>query len=239
MRCWIGLGGNQGDVARTFHEAIARLSESGGLTDVVTSPLFRTAPMGADAGTEFLNAVAGFDTALSPLELLDILQAVERDGGRVRTVPWGPRTLDLDLLYYGDLVIHEPRLTVPHPGVWCRRFVLDPLSTVAADWQDPEWQMTVTELRGRLLHQPPTVTVFGDLDDAVVNTVSEMNAAWQIRRNDEAAARRGGVVVQIGAADSPLVPRLRVAAAQASMARLIIDTATAAFDTPLPASGGT
>ncbi|MBR3218317.1 MAG: 2-amino-4-hydroxy-6-hydroxymethyldihydropteridine diphosphokinase, partial [Thermoguttaceae bacterium] len=99
---------------------------------------------------DFLNAVGVLQTCLEPLPLLDLLLEIEQRFGRVRLVHWGPRTLDLDLLLYDDKVISAERLTVPHPLMSQRRFVLEPAAEVAADWVHPTLGKTIRELLARL-----------------------------------------------------------------------------------------
>ena len=117
--------------------------------------------MGTDAGGIFTNAAACLVTDLSPLKLLDLLQQIEEEFGRVRNLHWGPRPLDLDLLFYGRQVIHMPQLKVPHPGLWYRRFVLDPLVEIAADWKHPENAHSTAELRARLDQRPLVIDLEG------------------------------------------------------------------------------
>ncbi len=128
--CYIGLGSNlddpHGQLLRAF-EALSRLPQS---TLVARSPLYRSAPVGPPQ-PDYLNAVAHLDTHLKPLDLLDALQAIEQDHQRVRRQHWGPRTLDLDLLLYADQTLNTPRLTVPHPEMTRRAFVLYPLADIA------------------------------------------------------------------------------------------------------------
>ncbi|MCH2202375.1 MAG: 2-amino-4-hydroxy-6-hydroxymethyldihydropteridine diphosphokinase [Fuerstiella sp.] len=160
ITCLIGLGGNTGPVEDTFVAAIQRLNcENCQITAL--SRNFRTAPMGPDAGGRFTNAAASLNTDLSPLKMLDLLQQVEDDFGRVHNIHWGSRPLDLDLLFYGRQVIHTPRLTVPHPGLWYRRFVLDPLVEIAADWKHPENGHSIAQLRTRLDQRPLVIDVEG------------------------------------------------------------------------------
>jgi 2-amino-4-hydroxy-6-hydroxymethyldihydropteridine diphosphokinase len=238
-RCWIGLGGNLGDVPDTFRTAISQLSRAFGMRWVATSPLYRTAPMGADAGDEFLNAVVGFDVDRPALELLDLLQTVELNCGRVRTVHWGPRTLDLDLLYYGDQVLKQPRLTTPHPGLWYRRFVLDPLADVAPDWLDPVWQLNVSQLRDRLRQPTRTVTAFGAKVaqlDLLQSCLASCPTRPELRDCDVTAAMAGGVVLEFGTVLAPHVPRLRLSAdiSADALSELVPAVVSAAFDEPRP-----
>ena len=123
---YIGLGANLGDREATIQAAVA------GLPGVVgVSTLRETDPVGITDQPRFLNGVAVLETELPPRELLDVLLAVESRLGRERRERWGPRTIDLDLLLYGDEVIDEDGLTVPHPHLGERRFVLEPLAELA------------------------------------------------------------------------------------------------------------
>jgi 2-amino-4-hydroxy-6-hydroxymethyldihydropteridine diphosphokinase len=124
-RAYVGLGANLGDRKATMRRAIELLGD-----EVVAVSSFReTDPVGYTDQPRFLNAAVALDTALSPRELLDRLLAVERELGRTREGPrWGPRTIDLDLLLYGEQIVDEPGLRVPHPRVAERRFALEPLA---------------------------------------------------------------------------------------------------------------
>jgi 2-amino-4-hydroxy-6-hydroxymethyldihydropteridine diphosphokinase len=128
-RAYVGLGANLGDRERTLREALAALEAEQGIEVVAVSALRETEPVGVGEQPLYLNGAAALDTALEPPELLDHLLAVEQRFGRVR-VPGehGPRTLDLDLLLYGEEEIDEPGLAVPHPRLHERRFVLEPLA---------------------------------------------------------------------------------------------------------------
>jgi 2-amino-4-hydroxy-6-hydroxymethyldihydropteridine diphosphokinase len=121
-RAYVGLGANLGDREATIRAALEALP---GLVGV--SKLRETDPVGVVDQPPFLNAAAALETELTPRELLDTLLAVERELGRERRERWGPRTIDLDLLLYGDETIDEPGLTVPHPRLHERRFALEPL----------------------------------------------------------------------------------------------------------------
>ncbi|NNJ26911.1 2-amino-4-hydroxy-6-hydroxymethyldihydropteridine diphosphokinase [Alienimonas chondri] len=148
----IALGGNVGDVRATFETALQDLDDTPGVTLTAASRPYRTPAVGADAGGEFLNAAATLETTLSPHGLLDVLKQVEANAGRERTVHWGPRSLDLDLILYGEERIEDDRLTVPHPGLAWRRFVLDPACEVAGDWRTR--RVPLRSLRERLLDRP-------------------------------------------------------------------------------------
>jgi 2-amino-4-hydroxy-6-hydroxymethyldihydropteridine diphosphokinase len=135
VRAYVALGGNLGAVADTFAAALAELDALPGTRVVARSPLYRNPPLGGAAQPDYLNAVAALDTGLAPGALLDALLATERRHGRTRDPAghWGPRTLDLDLVLYGDRVVDLPGLHVPHPRLHERAFVLVPLADLAPD----------------------------------------------------------------------------------------------------------
>ena len=159
QRAIVALGGNEGDVADTFDRTIADLIEHPEIDVVSRSRNFTTPAVGSAAGASFLNAAVLLDTSLRPLELLDELQRVENHRGRVRSVRWGPRTLDLDVICHSDAVIESERLTLPHPACWYRRFVLDPVAEIAGDFVHPVLNVTFDELRNRLLERPLRVGI--------------------------------------------------------------------------------
>ena len=129
VRAYIGLGGNLGDRAANLERAVDAFRADPALAVVAVSRFRETEPVGYLDQPSFLNAVVAVETELSPRALLDRLLAVERSLGRERTGPrFGPRTIDLDLLLYGDVTLDEPGLVVPHPRLAERRFVLEPLA---------------------------------------------------------------------------------------------------------------
>jgi 2-amino-4-hydroxy-6-hydroxymethyldihydropteridine diphosphokinase len=131
-RAYVGLGANLGDRERTLRAAVEALAAEQGIEVVAVSTLRETEPVGVGEQPRFLNGAVELQTTLTARELLDRLLAVEERFGRVRTPgEHGPRTLDLDLLLYGDDVIDEPGLTVPHPHLHERSFVLEPLAELA------------------------------------------------------------------------------------------------------------
>ncbi len=143
----IGLGSNLGDRRATLEGAIAALSETPGVRVQRVSTYRETEPVGGPPGQgSYLNAAAMLETRLDPIGLLHVLQAIEGRFGRVRAVRWGERTLDLDLLLFDDRIIRTPELTVPHPRLEERRFVLEPLAEVAPDAVEPTSGRTVSEL---------------------------------------------------------------------------------------------
>ena len=127
MRAFIGLGSNLGDREGNLRAALEHLAHTPETTVVRASSLYDTEPVGVEEQPHFLNAVAQLETQLSPHQLLWNLMLIERRLGRVRTQSWGPRTLDLDLLLYEDLVLDDDDLVVPHPELQKRSFVLVPL----------------------------------------------------------------------------------------------------------------
>ena len=131
-RAFIGLGSNLGDRAALLRAAVERLRAGGDL--VAVSDVYETAPVGGpeDQGP-YLNLVVELRTADGPRRLLERCHELEAAAGRVRTVRWGPRTLDADVLWVEGCEVDEPDLTVPHPRLWERRFVLQPLSDLAPD----------------------------------------------------------------------------------------------------------
>jgi 2-amino-4-hydroxy-6-hydroxymethyldihydropteridine diphosphokinase len=159
-RCHLALGGNVGPVAATFRRARELLTQAD-CRLVAASRCYRTRAVGG-AGGEFLNAAAAIETPHAPGELLARLQAIESELGRVRAGHWGPRTIDLDLIFYGDAVIASPRLTVPHRLCWFRRFVLDPLGEIAGEVVHPVKRVSVARLRDRLRERPLTIELAGD-----------------------------------------------------------------------------
>jgi 2-amino-4-hydroxy-6-hydroxymethyldihydropteridine diphosphokinase len=131
-RAFLGLGANLGDRRESLRHAVDGLGAAGDL--VRCSPLYETDPVGGPEGQgPYLNLVVELATADDPRQLLVRCQALEEAAHRVRTVRFGPRTLDADVLLVGDLVVDEPDLIVPHPRMWERRFVLQPLHDLAPD----------------------------------------------------------------------------------------------------------
>lgn len=129
MRAFLALGSNLGDRRENLRRAVA------GLPDVTrVSPVYETEPVGGPVGQPpYLNAVVELDTELSPRRLLELGLGLEAEAGRERTRRWGSRPLDVDVLLVGDLEVHEPDLSVPHPRMWERAFVLVPLHDLAPE----------------------------------------------------------------------------------------------------------
>ncbi len=144
-RVAIALGSNRGDRAASLAAGREGLAARG-IAWQVTSSIYETEPVGpvTEQGA-FLNQVAVGETELPPQALLEVCLAVEQEQGRVRTVRWGPRTLDLDILLYDDRQIAEPGLIIPHPEMMRRAFVLMPLAEIAPDWPIPGTGKTAAE----------------------------------------------------------------------------------------------
>ena len=148
---YIALGGNLGDRRANLDRAVELLSLDPAVEVLAVSSLRETDPVGYEDQPRFLNGAVAAETALSPRELLDLLLAVERELGRERTGPrHGPRTVDLDLLLYGDELVDEPGLTVPHPRLDERRFVLEPLAELDPELTLPDGRRVRDLLRAEL-----------------------------------------------------------------------------------------
>ena len=151
---FLGLGSNLGDRRATIEAALARVDTLPETGVVAVSELSETEPVGVTDQPRFLNGVACLETELEPDQLLAGLQAVEDELGRVRGERWGPRTIDLDILLYDDLVLRTKALTLPHPRLAERRFVLEPLAELAPGTRHPVLQKTVAELLTTLTDGP-------------------------------------------------------------------------------------
>jgi 2-amino-4-hydroxy-6-hydroxymethyldihydropteridine diphosphokinase len=134
---FLGLGSNLSDPRMQLQKAITALADLRKSRLVAVSSFYRSRPMGPQDQPEYINAVVSLETELEPEALLNALQTIERDQGRVRDRHWGARTLDLDILLYGNEVISTERLTVPHPGLQLREFVLYPLHELAPELEVP------------------------------------------------------------------------------------------------------
>jgi 2-amino-4-hydroxy-6-hydroxymethyldihydropteridine diphosphokinase len=133
LRAYLALGSNLGDRLEHLQHAINELAHHRDVDVVAVSDVYATDPVGGPEQGEFLNAVVAIETTLAPHALLGVAKRIERSAGRVRTVRWGPRTLDVDVLLYDDVRVDDDDLVVPHPRMWERDFVLVPLRDVAPE----------------------------------------------------------------------------------------------------------
>ena len=134
---YIGIGSNQGNSIELIKRALDLIDLVPGVKITRVAPLYRTEPIGYTDQPWFYNTVAELEVQVAPFELLDILEDVERKLGRVRTIRWGPRTIDLDILLFGKNIIDEESLRIPHPLMHLRRFVLVPMVELAPDFIHP------------------------------------------------------------------------------------------------------
>lgn len=138
VRAYIALGSNLGDRAAHLREAVDGLATATGVHVAAVSGVYETAPVGGPPQDAYFNAVVAIDTDLDPHALLALAQALEVRAARVRAERWGPRTLDVDILLYDDVRIDDAVLSLPHPRMWERGFVLAPLRDVAPDLVDAD-----------------------------------------------------------------------------------------------------
>lgn len=148
---FIGIGSNQGEPAENCREAVRRIGRSGEIRDLRASSLYRTEPVGKPDQPWFINCVVEARTSLSPHGLLELLHRIEKGMGRVRRERWGPRTIDLDILLYGQVVVREDDLQIPHPELHKRRFVLVPLNELAPCAIHPAFGVSMKGLLDRLV----------------------------------------------------------------------------------------
>ena len=141
----IALGSNLGESYTILEKALVSLGEVEGINLISRSRWYKTVAIGPPQ-PDYLNGCAILAITLTPEELLKTVLGIEQDFGRVRRERWGPRTLDLDILFYGDSIVKTPTLEIPHPRLRERAFVLVPLAEIAADWVDPITHQTVRAL---------------------------------------------------------------------------------------------
>jgi 2-amino-4-hydroxy-6-hydroxymethyldihydropteridine diphosphokinase len=162
-RCLIALGSNLGDRLANLQAGLREIADADGVDVVAVSPIYETAPVGGPDGQgPYLNAALAADVAIDAKSLLGMLHRIEEGRERSRDVYWGPRTLDLDLLVHGNLVVDTPTLQVPHPRMHERRFVMVPVCDIAPDLVHPTLGRTMRDLLADLPPDPRELTRFSD-----------------------------------------------------------------------------
>lgn len=152
MKAWVALGSNLGDRQKYLEDGLKKMRENG-LDLIKVSSIIETKAYGNTNQGAFLNAVCQLETSLSPHQLLDLLLSIEKDLGRVRLEHWGPRTLDLDILFYENEIIEDQRLSIPHPDLTNRSFVLGPLKEISPDLLHPLLNKTIPTLYEELKYK--------------------------------------------------------------------------------------
>jgi 2-amino-4-hydroxy-6-hydroxymethyldihydropteridine diphosphokinase len=150
-RVFLALGSNVGDKTAHVERAILLLKEK--IVDLRSAKMYQTKPWGYEAQDDFVNTVVEGQTDLSPQELFRFVKEVEKQVGRIERFKWGPREIDIDILFYDDLVVKEDHLKIPHPHLQEREFVLLPLLDTAPEFVHPIFRKTVKELYGDLLRK--------------------------------------------------------------------------------------
>jgi len=160
MKVYLSLGSNLGDRKANLETALQLLGERLHVEQI--SSLYETEPMGYVEQPRFLNAVCRTETDIGPLQLLSLIKGIEASLGRVSSFPNGPRSIDLDILFYGDLVMETPELTIPHPRIEERAFVLVPLLEIAPDLLHPVSGQRISDLAAKV-HGKEGVKKIGDV----------------------------------------------------------------------------
>jgi 2-amino-4-hydroxy-6-hydroxymethyldihydropteridine diphosphokinase len=155
---YIGIGSNLGDRKRNCLEAVERIGKMPGCRVTACSDWYLTKPVGVEDQDWFVNGVASLTIEISPQDLLGNVLDIETDMGRVRREKWGPRIIDLDILIFGQEIIHEERLKVPHPLMHLRRFVLEPMVQLVPDLIHPSLGVSMKELLRKLTDENQVVT---------------------------------------------------------------------------------
>ena len=142
---FLGLGSNVGGKKKNLEKAIEKLREK--ISEIKTSKFYKTEPWGYKNQEEFLNAAVMGNTSLSPIEVLEFVKDIEKNVGRIERFKWGPREIDIDILFYDDLVYKDADLEIPHPGLHERDFVLKPLMDLDPDFIHPVLKKTTRHIR--------------------------------------------------------------------------------------------
>lgn len=156
-KAFIGLGSNLGEKVENCNDALEYISAFCEVTSM--SSLYESEPAGYTEQPKFINAVIKIDTELSPHNLLNSLKLIEKKMGRERTFRWGPRIIDLDILFYNDLIIESENLVIPHEELQKRRFVLEPILEIESDLIHPKYRISVRELLNNLQDSSEIVKV--------------------------------------------------------------------------------
>lgn len=151
MKAFIGVGSNLGDPVENIEKAKALLLQTGKINFIKVSSFYETEPWGIKEQPKFINAVWHIDTPLSPIELFLLLKEVERLMGRKKMLRYGPRIVDLDILFYEELIYQDSNITIPHPKIGERSFVLYPLAEIAPCYVHPLLSISVAVLKERLV----------------------------------------------------------------------------------------
>ena len=160
-RAFIGIGSNLGD---RIHYCKSAIDEIGRFAKIVkVSSIYETEPVGKEDQPEFINCVAEIETDLSPQNLLKDLNSVEEKLDRVRHEKWGPRTIDLDIIFYNDRVIKDEKLEIPHPRAHQRRFVLEPICEIAPKFIHPKFNVSTLDLLNKLEDEKKVNKISGPL----------------------------------------------------------------------------
>lgn len=146
ITAYIGIGSNLGERENHLKKAVNALDDTYGIKVTKVSPFYNTAPVGYTAQPDFLNGVVEIETSLSPYALLDICHQIEEELRRVRTIRWGPRTIDLDILLYADIVMSEEKLVIPHPAMHEREFVLRHFNDISPYTVHPVTKLTIRKM---------------------------------------------------------------------------------------------
>lgn len=162
---YIGLGSNSGDRIKNIRKALSQLSKEAAVELLRVSSYYLTAPQGYENQAWFINAVAETETSLPPAELLELLQSIEARMGRRRLFRWGPRNIDLDILFFGSQRVDETNLIIPHPRAQDRRFVMEPLAELCPAGVDPVTNKTFSALLKALGDDQPVVRLGTGLRD--------------------------------------------------------------------------
>jgi 2-amino-4-hydroxy-6-hydroxymethyldihydropteridine diphosphokinase len=202
----IGLGSNLGDRAATLERALQQLGASSEIVVTRHSAWHETAPVGGPSQPAFLNGAATIETSLAPDALLDRLHGIEQSLGRLRHEHWGPRTLDLDMLLYDQLVLDTPRLVLPHPRMAFRRFVVEPAAEIVGDWVHPDIGWTLGRLLAHLRDAVDYIIApgFGSLSQVpmIESLVKSNDLRWIHRPNFMEERRRARVVSPVRSAQA-------------------------------------